>query len=123
MAKTWKIDPTSRRTSARPRGWKRLRGDVIKRDKGRCTWVTTLKDGGTWRDWAHIDRCTNPGTDVDHMGAADDHRIEMLRLLCEPHHDHKTALQANAAKKLNGNTRMRKPMPHPGLVTHSEGGG
>lgn len=120
---TWKPDLTSRRTSPRPRGWKTLRGDVIKRDKGRCTWVQGEQNGGTWRQWADPRRCTNPGVDVDHIGNPEDHSLDNLRLLCEPHHDHRTALQANAAKKLNAHTRKRKPMPHPGMVTQRRGGG
>lgn len=117
MARTWKPDPTSWRTAPRPQGWKsRIVPAVKTRDGGRCTWVEELEGGGTWRDWAHPKRCTLVGTDVDHMGAPDDHRIEMLRLLCSPHHKRRSSQQANEAKKQRAQARKQPTQPHPGLI-------
>lgn len=116
MPKTWKPDPTSWRTAPRPKGWKKIRAQVIERDGGRCTWVASIEGGGSWRNWAHIQRCTSVGTDVDHMGEPDDHRIDMLRLLCAPHHGKRSSEQANAAKNIRQAQRTRAKPRHPGLI-------
>lgn len=117
MARTWKKDPTSWRTAPRPAGWKNIIVPAIKhRDGGRCTWIEGADDGGNWRMWADLRRCPAAGTDVDHMGAPDDHRLEVLRLLCGPHHDHRTSLQANTARwSKHRAQRQRQPERHPGL--------
>lgn len=114
---TWKPDPTSWRTAPRPKGWKSHIVPAIKeRDGHRCTWIEGVPDGGTWRQWADPRRCPDVGTDVDHMGAPDDHRQEMLRLLCGPHHRKRTAEQANTARWSKHRAQhTRKPQPHPGL--------
>lgn len=60
-------------------------------------------------------RCPRAGVDVDHKGDKDDHRLVMLRLLCEAHHDAKTAAQGHAgwaAKKAPNKSRPRDE--HPG---------
>lgn len=116
MAGTWKKDPTSRRTTPRPIGWKTLRAEVIRRDGGRCTWVLGTEGGGSWRDRAHLNRCPSPGTDVDHIGDPTDHRTDNLRLLCSTHHDKRTARQANEAKKMKAAQRRRPQQRHPGLL-------
>jgi hypothetical protein len=124
MPGTWKADRSSWRTAPRPKGWKtRIVPEVKRRDDGRCTWIEGVRDGGSWTMRYDPRRCARPGVDVDHMGRADDHRIEMLRLLCEQHHDHRTALQANAARWSKRESRKRKPEPHPGLVTQRHGVG
>ena len=115
MRGTWKPDPTSRRTTPRPRGWGALRKRILARDGGRCTWIEGLPDGGSWTMWSDVRRCTRAAVDVDHMGAPDDHTPELLRSLCEPHHDHRTAVQANAAKAAKRQASMRKSRAHPGL--------
>lgn len=116
MGGTWKKDPTSWRTTPRPRGWNsRIRPYVIDRDGGRCTWVESLPDGGHWSMEDHPDRCTAPGVDVDHMGEPDDHRLEMLRLLCEMHHDKRSSAQAAAARRQSVVPRKRPEPKHPGM--------
>lgn len=115
--KTWKPDPTSWRTAPRPKGWKnRIVPAVKRRDNHRCTWIEGEPDGGSWRMWADPRRCPAVGVDVDHIGAPDDHRLDMLRLLCGPHHDHRSALQANAAKRAKAKLRRREAQRHPGLI-------
>ena len=121
MAGTWKKDPTSWRTAPRPKGWKSAIIPAVKaRDGGRCTWVEGIEGGGSWRMWADPRRCPKPGVDVDHMGEPDDHRLEMLRLLCEQHHDHKTAVDANKARWTKRPPRQRPAQRHPGLITQSQ---
>jgi 5-methylcytosine-specific restriction enzyme A len=118
MAGTWKKDPTSWRTTPRPKGWKSHIVPAIKqRDGGRCTWIQGAPDGGTWHMWADPRRCIAVGTDVDHVGAADDHSHDNLRLLCGPHHDHRTALQANTARWSKRAPKKRPTQRHPGLIT------
>lgn len=115
MARTWKPDPTSRRTTPRPKGWGKLRRAVLERDGGRCTWIEGLPDGGSWTMWADLRRCTRAARDVDHMGNADDHSIELLRALCGTHHDKRTSRQANEAKQAKKQASMRQTKAHPGL--------
>jgi hypothetical protein len=50
------------------------------------------------------------------MGKPDDHRIEMLRLLCAPHHNKRSSAQANAAKRARQAQRRRPKPKHPGLI-------
>src|SRR5688572_24612742 len=99
MTGSWKIDPTSWRTAPRPKGWNsKIRPYIKRRDNNRCTWIEGLPDGGSWTMWADPKRCPLPGTEVDHMGAADDHALEMLRLLCTGHHKHRSQEQAAQAR-------------------------
>lgn len=110
----------------RPRGWKRKRARVLRRDGYRCTWIEGKPHGG-WPldekgripenepyDRDHPDRCKVPGQDVDHAGAKDDHRVEALRALCRYHHRRRTAAQGHQARaELKA---KRRPVPkHPGL--------
>lgn len=50
------------------------------------------------------------------MGAPDDHRLDMLRLLCAHHHGKRTAQQANEAKRARQAQRKRSKPQHPGLI-------
>ncbi|MFE6282447.1 HNH endonuclease [Streptomyces sp. NPDC057877] len=100
----WKEAASSWRTVPRPTGWKRIRAGILERDGGVCTWI----DDG--------ERCTEPGTDVDHIGDPDDHSPANLRLLCGYHHRRRTALQARAARGPLP-TRRRPTEAHPGLVS------
>src|SRR5690606_14445701 len=104
----WRETPGAWRNTPRPRGWKGLRAQVLERDAYQCTWV---EDG--WR-------CTEPGTDADHIGDADDHRLENLRTLCSYHHRKRTALQARAARGPMP-SRQRPREQHPGLITEARG--
>lgn len=99
----WKEDPSQWRTTPRPRGWKALRAQALERDGNQCTWI----DDGQ--------RCTNAGTDADHIGDPDDHSIDNLRTLCGYHHRKRTALQARAARG-ELPSRQRPRPAHPGLI-------
>lgn len=103
----WQEDPGAWRTTPRPRGWKSLRAATLDRDAHRCTW--TYEDG---------EQCTEAGTDADHIGDPDDHRLENLRALCEYHHRKRTAMQARAARGETP-TRARPRAAHPGLIEAS----
>lgn len=59
-------------------------------------------------------RCPDRGVDVDHMGHQDDHRLVMLKLKCEHHHDWKTARQGHAAWAAKKKKAKRPPEEHPG---------
>lgn len=100
----WKEAPTAWRTTPRPRGWKTLRAQVLARDAHQCTWI---EDG---------ERCTNEGTDADHIGDPDDHSPGNLRTLCGPHHRKRTAIQARASRGPLP-SRQRPTVPHPGLIS------
>lgn len=114
MAGTWKKDPTSWRTTPRPRGWKTTLVPKIKaRDQGQCTWIESEPDGGHWTMKGHPDQCPNPGRDVDHIGPPDNHHIDNLRLLCAQHHKVRSAKQAVEARTPRP-PRTRTPAPHPG---------
>jgi hypothetical protein len=99
----WKEAPGAWRTTPRPQGWKTLRAAVLERDAHQCTWI---EDG---------QRCTNQGTDADHIGDPEDHSPTNLRTLCGYHHRKRTALQAVAARGPIP-TRQRPRPSHPGLV-------
>lgn len=113
-------DPTSRRISPLPPGWKtHIRPRILARDGHRCTWVAGVPDGGhplaPGAD-THPRRCATRATDVDHIGDPDDHDERNLRALCGPHHDGRTALQANRARWSRPQARRQRPKPrHPGL--------
>ena len=116
MAKTWKPDPTGWRTERMPVGWAKIRAPILERDNRRCTWIKGEPDGGNFRDRANLNRCPNRGSDVDHIGAHNDHSEGNLRTLCVGHHRHRSSVQANAAKKAKGNPRLRPTPRHPGLI-------
>lgn len=87
-----------RRRSPLPPNWARLRRRVLARDP--------------------ICRICGqaPSTEVDHIGAHDDHREVKLRGVCSPCHASKTGRDANAAKP----SRSRPPSPHPGIIDPGE---
>lgn len=91
----------SGRTAPLPSNWPDLRDEQLVKDGHRCTYVSP--DTGQ--------RCTARATDVDHVGAADDHTD--LTSLCSWHHDRKTGRQGATSKK---RTRAARRAPrHPGL--------
>lgn len=60
-------------------------------------------------------RCPREGKDVDHKYDRDDHRLRALQLLCEHHHDQKTAREGHQgwAKKKDVRKSRRRD-EHPG---------
>lgn len=87
---------------ALPRNWESEIVPAIKaRDKNRCRWV--LPSGA---------QCPRRGTEVDHVGSPNDHRLIKLRLLCRKHHGDKTALQGVFARRQKKKP-SRPPEQHP----------
>lgn len=76
---------------------------IKQRDGGRCRWI--LPSGK---------RCPRPGTEVDHAGSPNDHRLIKLRLLCKFHHGKRTAMQGWQAKwkKRAGSGRNTEEHPN-----------
>lgn len=96
---------TSTRRGRLPKDWPAIRRRVIARDGGRC--VATMRDGS---------RCTEAGTEVDHVVAGDDHSMANLQLLCAWHHKRKTQAEAAAARRRQPRPRRaREAEAHPGL--------
>lgn len=99
--------PGTRRTAPLPADWQARREAVIERD-GECKW---MEDGYPCGSTERLE--------VDHTGAPDDHRLEVLRALCHWHHSRWTAKQARAARgELPSRERPRGQ--HPGLITDEE---
>ncbi len=96
--------PRSARTAPLPKNWPDIRKRILRRDGYTCTWTT---DGG---------RCTQAATDVDHTGDPNDHRDEMLRSLCAPHHRKRSAAQGGQAAQAKRIPRKRPSERHPGLL-------
>ena len=74
---------TSRRNLERPADWPKRVGQVRHRDKGQCRWRG----------------CRRKGEHVDHIIAVADGgtwELDNLWLLCEPHHETKTAAEREA---------------------------
>jgi 5-methylcytosine-specific restriction protein A len=87
----------SLRREGLPPDWFRLRGHVKKRAGGRCE--ATRSDGT---------RCTEEGTDCDHVERGSNHDPSNLQWLCKVHHMEKTLAEAAAARPPRAGTR------HPG---------
>lgn len=105
----WK---SSRRATSLPPDWSARRRACAERAGGRCEANSQITDWG--REFAHGTRCERPGAEADHALGRDDHRVEALQWLCEPHHAKKTqkeAQQARAARK----RPPRREERHPGL--------
>jgi hypothetical protein len=94
------------RTTPLPSGWGRLRVQVLARDPV-CRWGMLPGETGP---------CHQDATDADHMGAPDDHRLEMMRGLCHPHHKKRSDEQGRAAKEALRSLRFLPKEPHPGFV-------
>ena len=101
---TWVEGPNSWRTTPRPRGWKKIRARIFKRDGYQCTWI----ENGV--------RCPAAGTDCDHIDDPEDHSDANLRTLCGPHHRRRTGVQANQARWVQRKPRERPAERHPGLI-------
>ncbi len=90
----------SDRSSRLPSNWQQLRRIVEQRAGGRCE---DMSDGR---------RCTEPGTDCDHVIPGDDHRLENLQWMCRFHHLRKTQSENTKRKP----RQKREPERHPGLA-------
>jgi hypothetical protein len=95
------------RSAPLPQGWGRIRTIVLARDPV-CRWgMLPGEVGGP---------CHQDSTEADHIGAADDHRVEMVRGLCRPHHIKRSLDQRLAAKAALRARYFRPAEPHPGFV-------
>jgi 5-methylcytosine-specific restriction protein A len=86
-----------------PSNWPTLRRMVATRAGGQCQWVD--EQG----------RCTNAGSECDHIEDRDNHDPSNLQWLCAEHHRMKTIAQAAAARARRG-TINRPKRPHPGRL-------
>lgn len=86
-----------------PSDWAYLRGQVIHRAGGQCE--ALLREGN---------RCSEQGTDVDHVEPGDNHQLTNLQLLCRWHHNKKSAAEGNRARRRLTEARPREK--HPGVI-------
>lgn len=98
----------SSRKASLPSDWEARRRKVIARDRGLCQW---LDDEGSAENDSGERICGKTGTDVDHAGRRDDHRLSMLRLLCARHHNRRSAQQGGQSFI----PLRRRPEKHPAL--------
>lgn len=61
-------------------------------------------------------RCVREATEVDHMGAHDDHRLAVLQAVCSVCHASKTGRDA-ARSRAPRPPRARPPEAHPSMIT------
>lgn len=102
MGKQWS---DSTRKERLPDDWEQRRATVRDRAGGRCQ--ATMRDGT---------RCTEPGTDCDHIVRGDNHALSNLQWICRWHHNKKTAREARDARSFTRVPPARKPREqHPGL--------
>jgi 5-methylcytosine-specific restriction protein A len=87
---------TSNRRGKLPPDWGRIRARILRRDRA-CQ--------------LRYDGCGTIASEVDHIGAAEDHRETMLRGVCHACHVKRTAQQAADAKP----RARRATERHPGL--------
>ncbi|WP_405991089.1 HNH endonuclease [Streptomyces sp. NBC_00986] len=93
---------SNRRAELPPDWYTAIRPAVLQRDEYRCR---NRIDGRA---------CARPANQVDHIGAKDDHRLEMLQALCVDCHAKKSSRQGNDARWAERMTRP--PERHPGLI-------
>lgn len=96
---------SSYRISPLPKNWNALRRKVLKRDNHKCT--ASDYDGMNYYP------CTEPGTEVDHIGDRDTHTLDNLQLLCHYHHREKTVMQASRGKGKRPTHKLDRVMKHP----------
>lgn len=103
----------STRRDRLPPDWPRIRKRRLRQDKYLCQWKLDPDD-------PRSDICGAYATDVDHKNPGDDHRMENLQSLCEPHHQAKSSSeggQARAQKRREIDSRFRRTEEHPGLLS------
>lgn len=96
----------SRRTVPLPGNWQAVVPVILARDPV-CRWGILPGESGA---------CAAPATEVDHMGAAQDHDPVLLRGICNPHHVKRSSAQGNAAKARLRSLRYRPEDKHPGYA-------
>lgn len=102
MTSSW---ANSNRKAELPTGWARLRQATASRAGYQCE--ATMRDGT---------RCTEPGTDCDHINGRHNHNLSNLQWLCRWHHDKKTAHEAAQGRRGTARGSSKKPAErHPGL--------
>ena len=85
-----------------PRNWHRLRAQVRARAGGIC----------------EIPGCTRQGNQCDHTNRGDDHSLDNLQWLCEPHHRAKSSSEGGRAPRKNtprARRAARATEQHPGI--------
>jgi 5-methylcytosine-specific restriction protein A len=100
---------SSDRRAELPDDWSSRVRATRRRARGQCEWRLPSKA-----------RCPRPGTDCDHKGKPDDHRLSNLQWLCPTHHKVKTAGEAAAARAALKPRPSSRPDPHPGIIPHSQ---
>lgn len=107
----------STRRDRLPDDWPEIRQEVIVRDEGVCQWPVERCErhqaGPAYAAFGCEDcrRCGVPGNHVDHQVRGDNHALDNLWLLCEPHHLSKSGGEGAAAR-----TRLHNPPEaHPAL--------
>ncbi|MFI9123898.1 HNH endonuclease [Streptomyces bikiniensis] len=94
----------SNRRQRLPKDWPAIVRRIKRRDGYRCTSV--FETAG---------RCTQRGTDVDHIIPGDDHSDDNLRLLCRWCHAKKSAREGGQAAALKRVSERRPTTTHPAL--------
>lgn len=92
----------SSRAKRLPSNWPSIRMAVLKRDNYSCQ----IKEPG----------CDGRATDVDHIKAGDDHRLENLQAACRTCHQDKSSKEGNQAKAALRAARYRNKPTHPGRL-------
>jgi len=93
----------STRRARLPPDWHKRRARAKRNAAGQCQAIT---DG---------QRCTEPGTDCDHIDRHGGDDQTNLQWLCRHHHNAKTARESAAARALSPKSQ-RPPQKHPGLL-------
>jgi 5-methylcytosine-specific restriction protein A len=100
---------TSDRRQRLPSNWSStIVPRIRRRDGDRCR---VLLEDGT--------RCTGRYGAIDHIIPNDDHRPANLQVICDYHHDRKTAKESAAAKRAvrrRNAAKFRRTETHPGLI-------
>lgn len=104
----------SDRKSRLPDDWSAIRKRVRARAHYMCEARDVQPDGT-------VTSCPNPGRDVDHVVAGDDHSLSNLQLLCTWHHRRKSSSEGYHGRNGQGmrkvhEGRKRWVDEHPGVI-------